>query len=682
MTTATTAPAEAMQQLADELRRLDHEYYNLDRPSQPDHRYDTLKRRLIELEQANPHLVDPESPTQRVGGDPADPFQPVEHNPPMLSLGNVFDEDEYRAWHFRTAQAVFPEPLAVTVELKIDGVALALFYTDGRLSRVATRGNGQTGEDVTHTGRTIRNIPLVLPPEASPGVILRGEAYLPVATFDELNRVRAEQDLEPYANPRNAAAGAIRQVHPDQASQRNLRFWAYSLQHADGGAYPSHWDNLEFMSRMALPVNPLRLKTTSPDEVIAYYRRMLDMREMLPYEIDGVVIKVDALQQQHDLGATGHEPRWAIAWKFPAEVASTMLNAITVSVGRFGKLTPVAELQPVFLAGVTVSSASLHNLDDLRRKDIRAGDEVYVQRAGDVIPQVTGPVDTDPGRATPVFEMPTTCPACQGPVTRDPGNAAHWCRNMDCGSRPLQTLKHFVSRDAMDIEHLGHTTCQALIDSGAVSNPADLYTLTHQQVAALDRMGEKSAQNIIDAIAASKDAGLERVLYALGIFRLGRHVSRVLASHFSHIDEVVRLTKDELVQHDGIGTEIAHSVTLGFKSARVQATIDGLKAANVQLTPKEQVTTMTSPNEANTPLSGKNVCVTGALPGITRADAHKYIGDMGGIPVTRVTKQTDILVVAGKSAETPSNNVKRAQQNGVEVWNDEQFFKAVAEAGL
>ena len=682
MTENTADPAEVMQQITDEIRRLDHEYYNLDRPSQPDHRYDTLKRRLIELEQANPHLLDPESPTQRVGGEPAAPFQTVEHNPPMLSLGNVFNEDEYRAWHFRTAQAVFPEPLAVTVELKIDGIALALFYAEGRLATVATRGNGQTGEDVTHTGRTIRNIPLVLPPESPGDTILRGEAYLPVATFDELNCLRAEQDLEPYANPRNAAAGAIRQLDPAQASQRDLRFWAYSMQDADGGTYASHWDNLDFMSKMALPVNPLRLKTTSPDDVVAYYRRILDMRETLPYEIDGIVIKVDVLQQQNDLGATGHEPRWAIAWKFPAEVASTMLNAITISVGRFGKLTPVAELEPVFLAGVTVSSASLHNLDDLRRKDIRAGDEVYVQRAGDVIPQVTGPVNTDPGRATSIFEMPAVCPACQGPVAQDPGNAAHWCRNMDCGSRLLQTLKHFVSRDAMDIEHLGQTTCQALIESGLVKNPADLYTLTHQQVAALDRMGEKSAQNVIDAIAASKDAGLERVLYALGIFRLGRHVSRVLAGHFSHIDDVARLTRDELVQHDGIGTEIAHSVTLGFQSARVQATIDGLKAANVQLTPKEQATTMTSPNETNTLLSGKNVCVTGALPGITRVDAHKYIVDMGGIPVTRVTKQTDILVVAGKSVETPSSKVRQAQQNGVEVWNDEQFFKAVAEAGL
>ena len=669
-------PQQKIRELQRRIRQHDHLYYNLDRPEIPDAEYDQLFNELLEIEQSHPRLVEPNSPTQRVGGTVAAGFATVTHGEPMLSLANAFSAEDFAAWHARCTRGLEPEQFTITAELKFDGLALSLTYRDGHLTQAATRGNGQTGEDVTHTVRTIRNVPLVLPGHAPGDTFVRGEAYMPVPAFQELNEERVKQGEYSYANPRNAAAGAMRQLDPSQTAKRDLRFWAYTLQYADHGAYDSHWENLDLMSKMGLPVSHRRVHRSTVGEIIEYYEEMLRLRPSLPFEADGIVIKVDERHHQLELGATGHDPRWATAWKFPAQRATTRLKDIFISMGRYGKLTPVADLEPVSLDGTTIQHASLHNEEDVLRKDIRAGDEVVIERAGGVIPQVIGPVNTDPNRETTPFRMPEQCPECGQSVQHFPQDAAHWCANDDCGSKPVEALKHFVSKDALDVEGMGPVICQNLVDSELVANPGDIFRLTVEQLASLNRMGTKSARRIHDNIQGARNRPLDRVLYALGIYRLGHHVSHQLADMCRSMDEVASLSREQLMNMEGISDKIADSVTAGFASQRTRDIINTMRDAGVALHTMEEEKPM---SQNIKPLfDGMRICVTGTLSLMSRNQAQGYISALQGTADSNVTKKTDVLVVGKK----PGSKVAKAEKNGTEIWDEEKFVSKLAEAGM
>ena len=667
---------ETMQDLRDIIRRHDHQYYTLDKPDITDREYDRLYDQLLKLEYDHPELLDPHSPTQRVGGTVSAGFAAVTHDQPMLSLANAFTGTDFMDWHARCVRALPKSPITMTAELKFDGLALNLEYQDGRLARAATRGNGTTGENVTHTARTIRNLPLVLRGQGAGATTVRGEAYMPIAAFNTLNEQRLEDGEDAYANPRNAAAGAIRQLDPSRAARRDLRFWAYALEHADTGIRESQWDNLDHMGEMGLPVHKRRIRSQTPAEIVEYYQQMVEVRSGLPFEADGIVIKIDAHRYQQQLGTTGHDPRWAIAWKFPCVEARTRLNRIFISMGRFGKLTPVAELEPVSLDGATIRHASLHNENDIRRKDIRAGDIVVIKRAGGVIPQVTGPADTNPGRSTTRFSMPQHCPECREPVRQSPDDAAHWCDNDNCGSKPIEALKHFVSKDSFDIDGLGPVICNAMITSGLVTNPGEVFHLTAEQIESLDRMGPKLAERIHDSIQGAKSRPLHRVLYALGIYRLGHHVSAQLARRYDSLEEARRLSREDLMRLDGINEKIADSVLAGFAKRRTIETIKGMRDAGVVLEKTERAEPA-APN--STPLfEGTRICVTGTLNDMTRDEAQEHIRTLRGTAVSTVTKKTNVLVVGAK----PGSKVAKARQTNTIIWDEEQFRAKLAEAGL
>ena len=675
MTTTTNQ----LEELRQTIREHDHLYYNMNRPEITDSQYDSLMHQLKELEATNPQLWENNSPTQRVGGTVASGFPRVEHNPPMLSLANAKTLDDFAAWHARCARTLAPETFSMTAELKFDGLALSLFYQERHLVRAATRGDGNVGEDVTHTVRTIRNVPLVLPGYAPGETLVRGEAYMPTAAFTKLNQMRQQMDEYEYANPRNAAAGAIRQLDPAQAAQRELRFWAYNLEYADAGTYDSHWENLDNMWKMGLPVNDQRIKRSTVEEIAQYYEDMVKLRPNLPFEADGIVIKVDERSNQRDLGATGHDPRWAIAWKFPAERAVTRLKSIFISMGRFGTLTPVADLEPISIEGTTIQHATLHNEDNIHEKDIRVGDDVILQRAGGVIPQIIGPVNTDPQREAKPFRMPTNCPECSNPVQHDQDESAHWCVNTMCGSKPLEALKHFVAKDAMDIDGMGPVICQNLINSGMVQNPAQVFNLTPAQLASLDRMGTKSATRIHQNIQEAMHRPLDRVLYALGIYRLGNLVSRQLAQVCQSVDEASEISRGQLMQMDGISDKIADAVLAGFANQRTKDIIQSMRDAGVTLYKETTPTPMTA--QGVTPVfKGMKICVTGTLQSMKRNEANSLINQLDGEAVSSVSKTTNVLVVGDKTDS--KSKVDKAKQNNIPIWDEAQFLEKAAESGM
>ena len=526
--------------LTTEVQRHGQLYHQQDDPQIPDAEYDRLKRELTELETNNPNLAQPESPTNAVGAPPSPDLPPLTHPTPMLSLGNAFNEEEFRAWHSRIARLLGIDSFPVRIEPKIDGLAVRINYHAGNFAQAATRGDGITGEDVTAALAALPDLPKTL--FTSRDLEFRGEVYMPRSAFEQVNEERAAHGDQPFANPRNAAAGGLRSHDPGEARSRRLSLWVYTAHMG----HDSHYQNLRLAQDLQLPVTE-RFIVTTADQAITIYNALEVQRHDFDYETDGTVFKVDSVALQDRLGQTGHEPRWAIAWKWPAQTATTKLIRIDISHGRFGKLTPVAVLEPVTLSGVTIQSASLHNEADLRRKDIREGDTVIIQCVGDVIPQITGPADTNPNRATPVFTMPATCPTCNAQVTVDPSEAAHWCPNEDCPSRLPEWLEHFVSKRAMDIEHLGPTWCRALIDSGLVSeDPADLYAITRAQLLRLNRMGNTNATRLLASIEASRSRPLDRILYSLGIYRLGRQVSGILSDLCESADEATALSQDAL----------------------------------------------------------------------------------------------------------------------------------------
>ena len=659
--------------LRQKIEKANYEYYILDQPTLDDAAYDALLRELIEIEEAHPELVTPESPTQRVGIAPSTRFAPVQHASPMLSLSNVFDEAELRAFDQRVRKALGRDEVGYVCELKIDGLAVNLTYEDGRFVKGATRGDGFTGEDVTANLRTLRSIPLTLRESLKGRLDVRGEVYLPTASFDATNKERAERGEPLFANPRNAAAGAVRQLDPKATAKRNLAMWAYS---AAGLEVASQRDLLERLRSLGIRTNPHWRTAATLDDVLRFIEEWKERRHTLDYGTDGVVVKVDRIADQERLGFVARSPRWATAFKFPAEQATTTVEDILVYVGRMGTLTPVAALAPVLVGGTTVKRATLHNLDEIRRLDVRKGDRVVIQRAGDVIPEVVRvEVDArDGSKDYPRFDMPPTCPVCGGPVEHPDGEVAYYCANPACPAKGGQRIGHFVSRGAMDIEGAGWAVITQLMERELVKDPADIFFLTKEQLLSLERYAEKSATNLYERVQAAKSRPLARILYGLGIRHVGETTANDLATWLAD-----RLPKDadlgaviatlrgasieDLQAIEGIGAVVAESIQEYFAREEERPFLDKLVRAGIRPIFPERKPAATGP------FAGKTVVFTGTLELRSREDAEALVRSLGGKAVGSVSAKTD-LVVAGAGA---GSKLDKARRLGVKVVDEETF---------
>ncbi|HEX2191888.1 MAG TPA: NAD-dependent DNA ligase LigA [Acidimicrobiales bacterium] len=647
-----------------------HRYYDLDDPEISDAEFDALMRELRELEEAHPQLVTPDSPTRRVGGTVSTTFAEVRHRVPMMSLDNAFSFEELVAWGKRMERYI-SGAVDFVCELKIDGIAISLTYEDGRYVRGATRGNGVTGEDVTENVRTIGVVParLTLPPSRTPRVLeVRGEVFMPLSAFEELNRRQGEAGERLFANPRNSGAGSLRQKDPAVTASRELSFFSYQLGEVEGGpTFRRHSETLEFLAEAGLPVNPEIRRVSTLEEVDAFCRDWLEHRHDLDYEIDGAVVKVDDLAQRQELGATSKSPRWAIAYKFPPEEATTGLNDIMVSIGRTGKATPFAVLEPVRVSGSTVRLATLHNEDQVRVKDVRPGDTVFVRKAGDVIPEVVGPVlaKRPPGLAE--WRFPDTCPVCGAPLVRLDGESDTFCTNADCPAQRDQRIIHFASRGAMDIEGLGEKRVAQLTSAGLLRDPGDVYSLTYDALIGLEGFADLSVRNLLDAIERSKGRPLANVLIGLGIRHLGGRGAEVLAGAVGHLDRIVAASEEELAAVEGVGPVIARSVHEFFAVDRNRAVVDKLRRAGVNFEgPRGE-----RPDQAQT-LAGQAVVVTGTLESMSRDAAVEAIKARGGTSPGSVSRKT-AYVVAG--ADPGEAKMTKAAECGVPVIDEAAFLR-------
>ncbi len=657
------SPIERARQLRDELWFHNDRYYNNDAPVISDGQYDALMRELRELEANYPECRTANSPTQMVGGSASDRFPQVEHPIPMLSLANAFGREDLEAWHRRVTDLLDGQRFRMVAELKIDGLAVRLVYRNGEFVLGATRGNGQTGEDVTHNLRQVQSIPHQLVGDYPPVVEARGEVYLPLDSFRRMNEERERTGETLYANPRNTGAGTIRQLDPQVVRDRNMEIWTYSLNDTGDSALPaSHWDALSALESWGFRVNDRNLIFDTVDEVCDFYDEMLERRHDWNYEADGLVVKIDGITQQNALGFAGREPRWAIAYKFPAERANTRLLDIVINVGRTGSLNPQAILEPVVVSGATVQHASLHNEEDIHRKDVRIGDMVEIERAGDVIPHVIGPVPMPGEERGPVFRMPAHCPECQTAVVKELGDAMHRCPNSACPAQFFESLKHFVSRGAMDMDGLGERWCRILIDRGLVSDVSHVYNLTMDQLVELDRMGEKLSTRILANIEASKQRPLARILFALGILHVGAEVAELLAARYASIDDLTAASVDDLTEIDGIGPRIAESIVSYFATQRNQQTIAGLRTAGVQLWQE-----LAHVNEDDQPWKGQTFVITGTLSTMTRREAEGKVKALGASATSSVSRKTNWLV-AGESA---GSKLASAERLGVPVLDED-----------
>ena len=679
-------PAARAEALRREIEHHSYQYYALDAPTISDAAFDSLMRELREIEAAHPELVTASSPTQRVGGYVGEQFAPVVHERRMYSLDNAMDLDELDEWMERTAEACGGSLPPLCCELKIDGSSIALTYEDGVLVRAATRGDGTTGEDVTVNMRTVRDVPLRLRDEArgaiAPGVEtleLRGEVYMPKKSFEALNAAAEEEGRAPFANPRNAAAGSLRQKDPAVTKMRDLSTFMYAI--ADDGALEveGQWELLQWLRKAGFHVNPdVRLCATA-EEVRGFCRECLDRRESLPYEIDGVVVKVNDFARQRAMGFTARAPRWAIAFKFPPEEKTTLLRDITVQVGRTGALTPVAELVPVVVAGSTVARATLHNLDEVHRKDVRVGDTVIVRKAGDVIPEVLGPVLSLRSPEARIWEMPSVCPSCGSPVVRDPGEVAFRCISIDCPAQALERLLHWASRGALDIDGMGEEIVSRLVESGRVADVADYYSLSEEELASLDmgrvkadgepvRLGHTVAKKLVAAIEASKGRTFARVLFGLGIRHVGKTTAEAIAAAYPSMDALSTAGEDELAGIYGVGPKVAHGMWLFFRTPDNTSVIERLRAAGVTMAdeaaaPGEEVPQV---------LAGLTFVLTGTLThsGMTRDEAGARLKAMGAKVSGSVSKKTS-FVVAGENA---GSKYDKAVALGVPVLDEAQLL--------
>ncbi|MGH2723855.1 MAG: NAD-dependent DNA ligase LigA [Actinomycetota bacterium] len=655
-----------VEELRDVVNYHDYRYHVLDDPEVSDAEYDELMRELRGLEEEFPELITPDSPTQRVGGQPTELFAPARHRVPMLSLDNAFSWEELEAWGARVMRALGREA-DFYCELKIDGVAVAITYEDGAYVRGATRGDGYVGDDITANIRTIRAVPVRLQGTGHPPVLeVRGEVYLPVKAFEQLNEELSERGDRVFANPRNAAAGSLRQKDPGVTASRPLRLWCHGIGVAQGKRFQRHSESLEYLKALGLPVSPEAELFGTLAEVFKFCRHWQDHRHDVDYEIDGVVVKVDQIPLQEELGATSKAPRWAIAYKFPPEERTTLLRGIFTHTGRTGVVTPFAQLEPVYVGGVTVSTATLHNEDEVRRKDVRKGDTVIVRRAGDVIPEVVGPVPTKRAKSARPWRFPKKCPSCGTALVRKEGEAYWRCPNRrGCPSQSIEWLFHFASRGAMDIEHLGYKTGMALMDRGWVEDPADIYSLTADQLAQLPGFKEKSISNLLSAIEGSKDRPLWRLLVALSIPHVGSHVAQVLAAAFGSVDALASASVEDLKAVEEIGPIVARGVHDWFRDEDNLRLLEKLRAAGVRMADRPRK------KKADGPLSGTTIVLTGGLESMSREEATKAAQDAGARVASSVSKKTD-FVVAGTD---PGTKFDKAVSVGVEIVDEREFLK-------
>ena len=648
-----------------ELNKLLHEYgyayYVQDKPVVEDSVYDQLLHELIALEEANPEFIYPDSPTQRVGGAVLEGFQKVTHETAMLSLSNAFNEEDLRDFDRKINQAI-GDNYSYVCELKIDGLAISLKYEDGVFVQGATRGDGSVGEDITMNLKTIRAIPLRLKQPLT--IEVRGEAYMPKKSFEQLNERRAANDEELFANPRNAAAGSLRQLDPKIAASRNLSTFIYAIG-GDGESYgiDSHWEMLAYLEQLGFPSNKEREFCETIDDVLAFIEKWTEARPNLPYEIDGIVIKVNRYAHQDELGFTAKSPRWAIAYKFPAEEVVTKLLDIELTVGRTGVITPTAILTPVLVAGSTVSRASLHNEDLIREKDIRINDTVIVRKAGDIIPQIVGVLlEQRPEDAVP-YHMPSHCPACNEEVVRLENDVALRCVNPLCPAQIAEGVKHFVSRNAMNIDGLGEKVVEQLLRENYIRDVSDLYELKMDMLVQLERMGEKSATNLIEALEKSKENSLERLIFGLGIRHVGEKAAKILAAHFETMDAFMLATEEQLKEIHEIGDKMAASIVTYFENEQSQVLIQRLKDFGLNMTYKgKKVVVEVGAN----PFAGKTIVLTGKLQQLTRNEAKAKIEQLGGTVAGSVSKKTDLVIVG----EDAGSKLEKAQSLGIEIWDE------------
>ena len=654
-----------VEELRERLNYHAYRYYVLDDPEISDAEYDELMSELARLEDCLPELVTPDSPTQRVGVTPAELFTPVEHRAVMLSLDNAFSREELEAWALRVERTA-GSGVRYSCEQKIDGVAVALTYEDGLLVKGGTRGDGRVGEDITANVRTVRSVPQRLRAKAPPALLeVRGEIYLPVKAFERLNEELTGGGQRPFANPRNAAAGSLRQKDPKVSASRPLSLWVHSFGYSEGVRFDSHSGFLTWCRDAGLPVQPTSEVEEDLDGVVAYIERWQANRHGVDWEIDGVVVKVDQIAYQDEMGATSHAPRWAIAYKFPPEERTAVLRKIDVHTGRTGKVTPFAVLEPVFVGGVTVTYATLHNEDEVRRKDVRKGDTVIVRRAGDVIPEIVGPVLSKRKRGARIWRFPRTCPSCGTDLVRREGEADWRCPNRACPSRNVEWLSAFASRGAMDIEGLGYMTGIGLLERGLVKDPGDVYGLTAEDLSQLEGFAEKSISNLLSAIEASKDRPVWRLLVALNIRHVGSHVAQILARAFGSVDELASSSTERITEVDGIGPEIARSVYEWFHDEQNVALVDKLRNAGVRVADERPVAV------AEGPLAGKTIVLTGSLATLSRDEAARVAEEAGARVASSVSRKTD-FVVAG---ENPGSKLDKAHQLGVETVDEQEFLK-------
>jgi len=662
-----------IQGLREKINHHNHLYYVLDSPEISDAEYDELMKELGRLEADHPELVTPDSPTQRVGAPPAASFGVVEHPQPLLSLANAFSYEELAAWHRRVGNLLGGQRFDLVCEPKIDGLAVALTYIDGLLVTGATRGDGYQGEDVTQNLKTIRSVPLSVPGEAPHRFEVRGEVYMPKAGFKKLNEQRAREGLPLFANPRNAAAGSVRQLDSSVTARRPLDIFIYALGWAEGQALPgSHWEIMHYLKSLGFKTNPDIALCRSLDELEAQYRYWLDRREKLSYEVDGMVAKVNSISLQQELGTVAHEPRWAIAYKFPALQGNTRLVDIGINVGRTGSLNPYAVLEPVRVGGVVISHAALHNEEDIHRKDIRIGDWVIVQRAGEVIPEIIGPVLSRRTGQEKVFSMPAQCPVCGSEVIKPEGEAMHRCTNAACPAQALEKIKHFVSRGAMDIDGIGEKLCQALFEAGLIKDAADLYYLEKEQLLSLERMADKSAVNLLNSIDKSKLRPLARVIFALGIPHVGDQYAELLAERFRGIDQLARASREDLLALPAVGPKMAESIDAFFRQEGNRQIIGKLRRAGVRLESKEAEEAQ--PEEL--PLAGVEFVLTGRLESLSRPEAEARIKALGGKAGSDVTKKTSYVVVGAD----PGSKLAKAQRLDAATINEAEFLDMLNQA--
>lgn len=669
--TASRAVKEKAESLRQQIRHHNYRYHVLDDPEIPDAEYDRLMRELQALEDEHPDLVSPDSPTQRIGGEPIAAFGTVEHELPMLSLSNAFSEDELREFHRRVADRLELEDAADDLEYaaepKLDGAAVSLLYVDGVLTRGATRGDGTRGEDITHNVRTIDSVPLRLIGDAPAGKLeVRGEVFMPKAEFEVYNKKAREAEEKTFVNPRNAAAGSLRQLDPKLTASRPLDIYVYSVGIAEGAELPDTQSGiLEQLQEWGLKTCPERDVVKGIDGCLAYYEALQERRDELAYEIDGVVYKVDNLSYQRELGFVSRAPRWAIAHKFPAQEEMTVLRGVEFQVGRTGALTPVARLEPVFVGGVTVSNATLHNIDYLRSKDVHIGDTVIVRRAGDVIPQVVSVIESRRPDDARGVRLPRKCPVCGSKVVREGGEAVARCTGgLYCAAQRAESLKHFVSRRAMDIDGLGSKLIDQLVELERIKTPADLYELELDELVELERMGEKSAKNLVDAIEKSKETTLARFLYALGIRDVGEATAAGLAAYFGGLEAIMDASEEDLLEVPDVGPIVASKIRTFFDEAHNRDVIRSLRKSGVRWTESK-------PRKAakDGSLAGKTFVLTGTLSAMTRDEARERIQMLGGKVTGSVSKKTDYVVVG----EKPGSKLEKAQELDVEILDEAQF---------